>query len=226
MALQTYLDELRTLDPQNPAVWPTWVHIGATVLAMMVIIGAGLYLLVKPQTEVLESREREEIVLRTDFEAKQKKVAALDAYKAQLAEMEKSFGAMLRQLPSRAEVANLLNDIAQTRIASSLDEELFQPQPEIPKEFYAEVPNKIIVVGGYHEMGTFVSGVAALPRIVVIDEVEIKPLAATARGAAQAAAAEGELRMTALAKTYRYLDEEEIAEAEASQKAKAGGAAR
>src|SRR3546814_15768723 len=86
--------------------------------------------------------------------------------------MERSFGAMLKQLPSRAEVANLLNDISQARIASSLEERLFQPQGEVPKEFYAEIPNRIIVVGDYHEMGNFVSSVAALPRIVTIENVE------------------------------------------------------
>jgi type IV pilus assembly protein PilO len=115
--------------------------------------------------------------------------------------MERSFGAMLRQLPSKAEIANLLIDISQTRLANSLEEELFQPQAEQPKEFYAVVPSRIIVHGTYHEMGGFVSGVAALPRIVTIEDVDIRP-------------AKGEmLRMTAVAKTYRYLDEAELAAA-------------
>ncbi len=120
--------------------------------------------------------------------------------------MERDFGAMLRQLPSKTEVENLLNDISQTRVASSLEEELFQPQTEIPKDFYAEVPNRIVVTGSYHQMGAFVGGVAALPRIVTIDEVEIKP----AGGTAQQGLGRGALRMSALAKTYRYLDESEI----------------
>ena len=144
--------------------------------------------------------------MREQFETKQKKVAALDAYKEQLAEMERSFGAMLRQLPSRTEVANLLNDISQTRVASSLEEELFEPLPEVQKEFYAEIPNKIIVTGDYHQMGQFVSGVAALPRIVTIDEVELRPLGGQG-------AAKDQLRMSALAKTYRYLDDAELAAA-------------
>ena len=120
--------------------------------------------------------------------------------------MERSFGAMLRQLPSRTEVANLLNDISQTRVASSLEEELFEPLPEVQKEFYAEIPNKIIVTGDYHQMGQFVSGVAALPRIVTIDEVELRPLGGQG-------AAKDQLRMSALAKTYRYLDDAELAAA-------------
>src|SRR3546814_7974892 len=99
--------------------------------------------------------------------------------------MERSFGAMLKQLPSRAEVANLLNDISQARIASSLEERLFQPQGEVPKEFYAEIPNRIIVVGDYHAMGNFVSSVAALPRIVTIENVEINPINAKAYGQTQ-----------------------------------------
>src|SRR3546814_17446025 len=111
---------------------------------------------------------------------------------------------MLNQLPSSAEVANLLNDISQARIASILEERLFQPQGEVPKEFYAEIPNRIIVVGDYHEMGNFVSSVAALPRIVTIENVEIKPINAKAGGQTQ-------LQMTALAKTYRYHDDDEIA---------------
>lgn len=194
--------ELQTLDVQNPGAWPPWVRIAAAILLSLAILGGGLWFFVQPLREQLAAAEAQETDLRGEFERKQKKVAALDAYKEQLKEMERSFGAMLRQLPSRTEVANLLADISQTRVASALEEELFQPQPEMPKDFYAEIPNRIVVTGGYHEMGSFVSAVAALPRIVTIDEVELKP--------AGGAAAKGELRMTALAKTYRYLDEGEI----------------
>lgn len=208
MNVREVVDELQALDLRNPGAWPGWAHIAAATLAMIVILGAGSYVLVKPKYEDLGVEQQKEQSLRAEFERKQKKVAALDAYKAQLAEMERNFGDMLKQLPSKSEVANLLNDISQTRIASGLEEELFQPQPEIPKEFYAELPNKIVVTGDYHEMGQFVSGVAALPRIVVIDEVEIKPANAPKPGES---AAKVPLRMTALAKTYRYLDANEIA---------------
>lgn len=197
------LADLQSLDVQNPGGWPTWVRIAASVLLALVILGAGLWFLVQPLREARALAEAQETDLRSEFERKQKKVAALDAYKDQLKEMERSFGAMLRQLPSRTEVANLLADISQTRVASSLEEELFQPQPETPKDFYAEIPNRIVVTGGYHNMGAFVSAVAALPRIVTIDEVELKP--------AGGSAPRGALRMTALAKTYRYLEEGEIA---------------
>ena len=213
MNAQEILEELQSLDMENPGVWPTWVHISAVALAAVVVIAAGSYFLIKPEYEVLQEEKGKEVTLREEFERKQKKVAALDAYKDQLAEMERSFGAMLRQLPSRTEVANLLNDISQTRVASSLEEELFEPVAEAQKEFYAEIPNKIIVIGDYHQMGAFVSGVAALPRIVTIDEVTIGPVGGQG-------AAKDQLRMSALAKTYRYLDDTELSAA----KPKAGGA--
>lgn len=211
--------ELQTLDIQQPGTWPGWVHYAAAILTVVVLVGAGVYFKLLPLNEELKSLQQKESALFTDFERKQKKVVALDAYKAQLQEMERSFGAMLKQLPSRSEVANLLNDISQTRVASSLEEELFQPQAEAPKDFYAEIPNKIVVVGDYHEMGNFVSGVSALPRIVTIDEVQIESAEQTRGRNRQANLQPDNLRMTAVAKTYRYLDDEELAAAEAARKA-------
>lgn len=226
MNVQDAISQLQTLDIQRPGTWPTWVHVAAAVLTALVLIGAGAYFKLMPMNEELKAAKAQEEGLFAEFERKQKKVVALDAYKAQLQEMERSFGAMLKQLPSRSEVANLLNDISQTRVASSLDEELFQPQPEAPKDFYAEIPNKIIVTGSYHEMGTFVSGVAGLPRIVTVDEVEIKAAGGTAGARSNLATLNPDsLRMTAVAKTYRYLDEDELAAADAAKKAeqRAGG---
>lgn len=200
MSPREIIEQLQTLDMQNPGAWPRWVHIAACVLVALLIIGFGGYFLVQPQYEQLGQEKQKEVSLRQEFESKQQKVAALDAYKAQLEEMQHSFGDMLRQLPSKAEVANLLNDISQTRIASNLQEELFQPQPDVPRDFYVEMPNRITVTGGYHEMGNFVSGVAALPRIVVIDEIQITPTEK-----------KGTLRLNALAKTYRYQDDGSVA---------------
>ena len=213
---QEIFEELQSLDPQNPGAWPLYARIGAVVIAAAAILAASWFLLVKPQLEQLKLDEATETKLRQEFENKQRKVANLDAYKEQLAEMERSFGSMLRQLPSKTEVANLLNDISQTRVASSLEEELFRPAGEVPKDFYAELPNQIIVIGDYHEMGEFVSGIAALPRIVTIENVDIKPLS-TGRGR-EAVLGSGQLRMPAVAKTYRYLDDEEIAAQEAAKK--------
>lgn len=213
---QEIFEELQSLDPQNPGAWPLYARIGAVVIAAAAILAASWFLLVKPQLEQLKLDEATETKLRQEFENKQRKVANLDAYKEQLAEMERSFGSMLRQLPSKTEVANLLNDISQTRVASSLEEELFRPAGEVPKDFYAELPNQIIVIGDYHEMGEFVSGIAALPRIVTIENVDIKPVS-TGRGR-EAVLGSGQLRMQAVAKTYRYLDDEEIAAQEAAKK--------
>jgi type IV pilus assembly protein PilO len=214
VTLNEAVADLQAIDPKNPGAWPTWIHVAASILAFVALLGAGIWFLVVPEYETLGISEQKELTLRDEFQKKQKKVAALDAYKAQLATMERDFGAMLRQLPSKTEVENLLNDISQTRVASSLEEELFQPLAEIPRDFYAEVPNKITVTGNYHEMGAFVGGVAALPRIVTIDEVDIRPAAGqNAQGLKR-----GTLRMSALAKTYRYLDDSEV-----SQKAAATG---
>lgn len=215
MTVQDLVKQLQSLDLQQPGTWPQWTRITAAVVAGLLIAALGLYVLVQPEYENLQGEEAKEQALRTEFETKQVKVAALDAYKEQLKEMERSFGAMLRQLPSKTEVANLLNDISQTRVASNLEEELFEPQRENTKDFYAEIPNRIIVTGSYHQMGHFVSEVAALPRIVTIDEVEIRPIGGNG-------ANKDQLRMSAFAKTYRYLDDSEVA-AKADPK-KAGGA--
>ncbi|MDM4770538.1 type 4a pilus biogenesis protein PilO [Solimonas sp. SE-A11] len=219
MNVQQIIAELQTLDSRNPGGWPLWVRISASVLGGLLVLMLGTYALVKPVYEELQAEEARELTLRKQFEENQGKAAALDAFKAQLAEMEKDFGAMLKQLPSKSEVANLLNDISQARVASSLEEELFQPQPDSPREFYAEIPNKIIVTGTYHEMGNFASAIAALPRIVTIDDVEITVPPKNDK----ANWPEGTLRMQALAKTYRYLDEEEVAEAESAAAAASKG---
>jgi type IV pilus assembly protein PilO len=211
--LQKAVQELQSLDPKNPGAWPDWVRYGAAILLIIAMAGGGYWFIIKPKQEELAGLQRQEQTLRRDFETKQRRAASLDAYKTQLAEMERSFGEMLRQLPGRAEVANLLNDISQTRVASNLEEELFQPQTEIKREFYAELPNRIVIVGDFHDMGAFVSGVSALPRIVTIDSVEIVPAGGSGARAARGRTTGGaptQLRMTAVAKTYRYLDDEEL----------------
>jgi type IV pilus assembly protein PilO len=152
--------------------------------------------------------------LRQTFEVKAKKAANLAAYEQQLSEMKESFGAMLRQLPNKTEVADLLVDISQTGLASGLEFELFKPQAEVPKEFYAELPISIRVKGTYHEFGNFVSGVAALPRIVTVHDINIEPDKDQ----------DGELTMDILAKTYRYMDDDEQQAAANQGPANKGGA--
>lgn len=205
--LQQYLDQLRRIDQNNPSSWPRWIQIMAILLMCAVVIYLGYRFVIQPKREELDQARQQEVTLRAEFETKQKKVAALDAYRAQLEEMQQSFGAMLRQLPNKSEVANLLNDISQTRLAAGLEEELFQPQGEQAKEFYAELPINMQVIGGYHQMGAFASGIAALPRIVTLSNIEIAPLS-PGSGAKPSAA---RLRMTLTAKTYRYLDSDEQA---------------
>ena len=132
------------------------------------------------------------------FENKQRKAANYDAYKAQLAQIEQSFGTMLRQLPGETEIPSLIVDVSQTGLAAGLQEKLFQPQPEIPKDFYAEKPIKIRLSGGYHEIANFVSGVAALPRIVTLHDINITP---------ENQDAFDQLSIEVTAQTYRYIDE-------------------
>lgn len=189
------MQELNELDFGNVGDWPAAVKL-ILILILCGLVATGWYFLDTEQQYIdLNRVEKVEQELRTDFEAKQAKAANLDAYRAQLTEMEESFGAMLRQLPNRTEVADLLVDVSQTGLAAGLEFELFKPQNEVPRDFYAELPIQIRVIGDFHEFGEFVSGLAALPRIVTVHDVQIRP-----RG-------EGKLVLEATARTYRYLDE-------------------
>lgn len=192
------LAELNNLDLNNVGSWPTPVRMAGFAMIFVAALAVGYYLDIKDQRTLLQQSESQEAELRTKFETKAKKAANLEAYEQQLAEMKESFGAMLRQLPNKTEVADLLVDISQSGLASGLEFELFKPQNEVPREFYAELPISIRVKGTYHEFGQFVSGVAALPRIVTVHDVNIVP-----------GKTSGELTMDLLAKTYRYLDENE-----------------
>lgn len=196
------LQELNELDFSNMGVWPMPVKIVLTLILAAAVGGAWYYLDTQEQLISLERVEKKEQELRGIFEQKQAKAVNLDAYKKQLEEMRQSFGAMLRQLPDKTEVAELLVDVSQTGLASGLEFELFQPSGEVPKEFYAELPIKLKVHGKYHEFGDFISGLAALPRIVTIHDVVITT-AGSGRGDGEAP-----LVLEATAKTYRYLDEE------------------
>jgi len=192
------LSDLNELDLHNIANWPLPARIAVVAMVFVGVLGLGYWLDIKDQRISLEKAENKETELRQTFETKAKKAANLAAYEQQLEEMKASFGAMLRQLPNQTEVAELLVDISQTGLASGLEFELFKPQGEVPREFYAELPISIRVKGSYHEFGSFISGVAALPRIVTVHDVEMVP-----------GKDGGELTMDMLAKTYRYIDEEE-----------------
>lgn len=195
--------DLNDLDFSNIANWPLAARTFVIILIAIAVIGLGYWFDIKDQRLRLDQAKNRENELKSEFETKARKAANLEAYEQQLEEMRQSFGAMLRQLPNKTEVADLLVDVSQTGLASGLEFDLFKPQGEIPLEFYAELPISIKVRGTYHEFGAFVSGVAALPRIVTIHDIAIQP--------AGKDAANDELSMELTAKTYRYLDESEEA---------------
>ena len=200
------LQDLRQLDWRDPGRWPLGVRLGVIGLTFAVALLLMFYLVVwQSQGPQLEEARNAEQRLRDEFRDKHSKAVNLEIYKQQLADIERSFGAMLRQLPGRTEVPNLLVDISQTGLAAGLQQQLFQPLPQQNRDFYAEMPIKIRLTGGYHQFGEFVSGIAALPRIVTLHDVAIRP---AAKGGAD------QLQLDVTARTYRYLDEAELQAAE------------
>ncbi len=192
------LPELNDLDYRDMGSWPWPIRAVIAVFFSIAIGGLGYWFDSRHQLEQMAAAKQSEKELKEVFESKAAKATNLEAYEQQLVEMRASFGAMLRQLPNQTEVADLLVDVSQTGLASGLEFNLFQPQNEKPKEFYAELPIDIEVRGTYHEFGAFISSVAALPRIVTVHGIRIAP------------SQEGEeLTMVLTAKTYRYLDESE-----------------
>lgn len=204
------LDELRALDPRDPGRWPMAFRAGAVGLAFLVLaLGLSWFFVWNDQRPELQRRQAEELTLRQEFHDKHAKAVNLEIYKGQLKDIERSFGALLRQLPGKTEVPSLLVDISQTGLAAGLQEKLFQPEPEHKQDFYAELPIKIRLTGSYHQFGEFVSGIAALPRIVTLHDIDIK---------SDNKDAYDQLSLELTAKTYRYMDEDEIAAGEADKK--------
>lgn len=190
--------DLADLDLNNLGAWPAAVKFITCVLLLIVALGLGYNFYLKDLQAALDRQRMEETTLKEQFSAKAFQAANLDAYKIQMKEMEESFGTLLRQLPSDTEVPGLLEDITRTGLGSGLEFEEIRLQPEVVQQFYIELPIQISVVGGYHDLATFVSGVASLPRIVTLHDFDIK--LAEADGTSK-------LRMSILAKTYRYNDE-------------------
>ena len=194
------VEELQSLDVNDVGRWPFAFRAAVIALVFTVVTGLGIYwFIIQDKAPALARAEADEVDYRDTFENKQKKAANYNAYKAQLAQIEQSFGTMLRQLPGKTEIPSLIVDISQTGLAAGLQEKLFVPQAEIPKDFYAEKPIQIRLTGNYHEIGNFVSGIAALPRIVTLHNITITRDDATAFD---------RLSMEVTAQTYRYLDEE------------------
>ena len=193
------IEELQSLDVSDIGRWPVAFRAAVIALVFVAVTFAGIWFtIVKDKAPVLQRAEAEEQELRVTFENKQRKAANYDAYKTQLAQIEQSFGTMLRQLPGETEIPSLIVDISQTGLAAGLQEKLFQPQAEIPKDFYAEKPIKIQLSGGYHEMANFVSGIAALPRIVTLHDINITT---------EQQGSFDSLSLEVTAKTYRYIEE-------------------
>ena len=194
------VEELQSLDANDVGRWPLPFRVAVIAIVFVLVTGLGIYwFIVKDKAPQLERAQAEEQELRTTFENKQRKAANYDAYKQQLAQIEQSFGTMLRQLPGETEIPSLIVDISQTGLAAGLQEKLFVPQAEVPRDFYAEKPIQIRLTGGYHEIGNFVSGIAALPRIVTLHDITITP---------EDRESFDNLSMEVTAKTYRYIDEE------------------
>jgi type IV pilus assembly protein PilO len=207
------IDELRALDPRDPGRWPFAVRAAAVGTCFVAVAIGLIYAFVwQDRMPELQQREDQEQQLRNEFRSKHSKAINLAIYKQQLSDIEKSFGALLRQLPSKTEVPNLLVDISQTGLAAALEEKLFQPGQEVKRDFYAELPIHIQLTGSYHEFGAFVSGIAALPRIVTLHDIQITPISKDKSGAFD------QLQLDLTAKTYRYLDDDEIAAAEAEKR--------
>lgn len=200
---------LKELDFNNIGGWPQQAKIGLYVIVAALILFLSWWLLVRDKLDTLAGLERTEVELREEFETEQGKASNLEPLKLQLAQMEQQLQQMLRQLPSKTEMPDLIVDISQTALATGISNELFQPGPEEPKEFYAEKPIALRMVGSYHQFGAFVSGVASLPRVVIMTmhDISLKP-----RGEGAGITANSALELAGTVKTYRYLDEEEMAE--------------
>lgn len=211
MAFSNAISDMQSLDTEDFKRLGTAPIIlrGLLVLAAVAVVLAGsYYLLIKPQFSKLETVKQRETELRETFNKEQSKAANRAAYVEQLADMKKTFNVMLRQLPNKTDIESLLVDLSQTSVASGLDVKYFKPETEIPKEFYAEYPIKISVSGQYHEFGKFISGLAALPRIVTLSQIDIGEDRTQRTGPDAKDAPENALKMDLVATTYRYLEEE------------------
>ena len=205
------LNELRDLDFNDIGSAPTSVRYVILGFLLVIILAIGYFLLIKAKTEQLEMVQKLELGLRAEFEQKQAKAANLEAYEAQLAEMQELLETMFRQLPSRTEMDKLLVDVSQTALGAGIDVQLFQPNAEAYHDFYAERPISVRMLGDYHQFGEFVSGVASLPRVVILTMHDIALRRATDRDVG-VSRNDGRLILEGTVKTYRYIDEEEAAE--------------
>ncbi len=207
-------EDFKGLDPQDPGMWPTAPRIVVAVLLLVLTVAGFWWFDWQDQVKTLAAREAEEVQLRESWVTKKRQAVNLEEHRRQLAEIDRQFGALLKQLPNRAEMDSLLSDINQAGLGRGLQFELFKPGTDVIKEFYAEMPIDVRVTGIYHDLGEFVAYLASMPRMVTLNDVGIE------------ADKDGRLKLQAKAVTYRYLDEEELAQqrkaAQAAQAAKQG----
>jgi type IV pilus assembly protein PilO len=204
------LEELRRLDPKKIGSWPAAPKLATLAIVLLLIVGLAYWFDWKDQLERIDAEKAREDQLKASFVDKKKQALDLPLYRKQLEDIEKQFGALLKQLPGRSEMDALLTDINQAGLGRGLQFELFKPASEEAKEFYAELPITIRISGSYHDIGAFASDIGKLSRIVTLNDVVLQP------------AKDGSLVMDATAKTFRYLDEEEIAAQRKKDKDKKG----
>lgn len=193
-------DELKRLNPREIGIWPLPAKVGALTLLFLALMGLATYFGWLPQYDEFEAKEKQEVVLRQEYSTKKAQAINLDLYVQQLKEVEQQFGALLRQLPSKSEMDALLSDINQAGLGRGLQFELFKPSVERLQDFYAELPVDLRVTGSYHDIGAFTSDVSQLSRIVTLNDIAI-----TNKDPKDTV-----LTMEAVAKTFRYLDDEEV----------------
>ena len=211
----TLASDFKNLDPKDPGLWPILPRIIILFGVFVVLLVLGWWLGWRPELEELDNKQQEMEKLKTEWLDKKQQAVNLEEYQKQLAEINRSFGVLLKQLPNASEMESLLVDINQAGLGRGLQFELFKPGGEVMKDFYAELPITVKVTGNYHDFGAFTGDVAKLPRIVTLNDIDVSP------------AKDGGLTMSAVAKTFRYLDEDEVArqrkEKAAAAKAKAEG---
>lgn len=208
------LDDFRNLNPQDVGAWPVVPRVAALVGLFAVILLAGWWFVWSEQLDALSARQQEEIKLKDEFVAKKGQAINLDLYTQQLNEIDRSFGALLKQLPNKSEVESLLIEINQSGMGRGLQFELFKPGQEVSKDFYAELPINVRLTGSYHDFGAFAGDIGRLSRIVTLNNISIAP---------NAQSKDGSLVMDAVTKTFRYLDEEELAAKKKAALAAKGG---
>lgn len=197
--LQTLISDFRTLDPKDPGLWPVLPRIIILIGILLLVLLLGWWFGWRVQFEELDTKQQQETSLKDEWRTKKAQAVNLDEYQKQLAEINRSFGALLKQLPNASEMESLLVDINQAGLGRGLQFDLFKPGTEMMRDFYAELPITVKLSGSYHDLGAFTGDIAKLPRIVTLNDIDVTTTK------------EGGLGMSATAKTFRYLDEAEIA---------------